>query len=83
MSEETVTSRLAQVIYIIGSIASVVFVIGSIAAIIDYFDRSYPFANETEIIAMLALACVSYGSGWSIRYVVTGNTKSVIDRLKR
>ena len=81
MSEETVTSRLAQVIYIIGCIASVVFVIGLIAAIINYIDSSYPDANE--IIAMLALACVSYGSGWSIRFIVTGNTKSVIDRLKR
>ena len=80
MSEETVTSRLAQVIYIIGCSASVVFIIVSIAIIIDIFRGN---ADPYELIMGAALAYGSYLLGWSIRYVVTGNTKSVIDRLKR
>jgi hypothetical protein len=97
MSEESVISRLAQVLYIIGGIASVVFVVLSIEPMMELFTRwseknwaidgfmsDYLLKRYSlQIVGILAAACASYGLGWSIRFVVTGETKSVIDRLKR
>jgi hypothetical protein len=96
MSEESVINRLAQVIYIIGCIASVGFVIGSIEPMIETFKgwsasgwtinafNNYGLKGDSlDFAAFFFGACASYGLGWSIRFVVTGNTKSVINRLKR
>jgi hypothetical protein len=97
MSEESVISRLAQVIYIIGSIASVFIVVISIEFMIEFFknwsannwsikrliSNSDLKGDWQEVALILFGACATYGLGWSIRFVVTGNTKSVIDRLKR
>jgi hypothetical protein len=74
MSEGSVISRLAQVIYVIGCIASVVFAITSVFLTIGVLKLNEP----VEIIFAFVAACASYGLGWSIRYVVTGETKSVI-----
>jgi hypothetical protein len=72
-----------------GIIFSVFFIISSIPSLIGSFKEwsgSSYYLNrnpQRELVLYITAAFASYGLGWVIRWIVTGESKSVINRLKK
>ena len=89
MSNETAKTRSIQAIYVLGATFSILLILLSIPSLIGSYEewsgsKIYLTWNpQKELVLHIAAAAASYGLGWGIRWVITGETKSVLDRLKR
>jgi len=89
LTEETVKARLVKAIYVLGTIFSILLLVRSIPSLLASLEEwsgsaTYiSWSPQRELFLYIAAAAASYGVGWGIRWIVTGETKSVIGRLKK
>ena len=75
----TLKDRIGQAIYVLGCLAALFLLGWSVLVLILFItDSDGPLAFAMLVVFGLG----SYGAGWGLRWIITGNSSSVLDRFK-
>lgn len=77
--------RIAQVIYVLGALGAL-GILGftlMVLGVVALNPREYEEGMSIGVVLAVGMAVAAYGAGWAVRYIMTGETGSVLDRFRK